>query len=158
MLGGVKMGLGSTGKLGRAWHQCMGGAWVGAHHYSQPQPHALTHAPPIFVHGSSLMDRISTKIIFKETNLLSVNQINAQIKLLEVWKSKNYDSYPIQWPNRKDQINREGLKSSNKPDLVIKGKSFLQSLTFINDAANVWNGAPSAIKDCTSLSSVKKTD
>ena len=109
-----------------------------------------------FVHGSTLMDRINTKIIFKETNLLSVNQINAQIKLLEVWKSKNYDSYPIQWPNRKDQINREGLKSSNKPDLVIKGKSFLQSLTFINDAANVWNGAPSAIKDCTSLSSVKK--
>ena len=85
-----------------------------------------------FVHGSTLMDRINTKIIFKETNLLSVNQINAQIKLLEVWKSKNYDSYPIQWPNRKDQINREGLKSSNKPDLVIKGKSFLQSLTFIS--------------------------
>ena len=27
MLGGVKMGLGSTGKLGRAWHGCMGGAW-----------------------------------------------------------------------------------------------------------------------------------
>ena len=27
MLGGVKMGLGSTGKPHRAWYRCMGGAW-----------------------------------------------------------------------------------------------------------------------------------
>ena len=27
-LGGVKMGLGLTGKPRCAWHQCMGGAWV----------------------------------------------------------------------------------------------------------------------------------
>ena len=33
--------------------------------------------------------------IFKDTKLLSVNQINAQIKLLEVWKSKNFQAYPI---------------------------------------------------------------
>ena len=109
-----------------------------------------------FVHGSTLMDRINTNIIFKETNLLSVNQINAQIKLLEVWKSKNLDSYPIQWLNRKDEINREGLKSYNKPDLIITGKSLLQTLTFINDAASVWNSAPSAIKEGTTLNSVKK--
>ena len=44
-----------------------------------------------FVHGSNLMDRINTKLIFKETNLLSVNQLNAQIKLTEVWKSQNVD-------------------------------------------------------------------
>ena len=24
----VKMGSGTTGKLDRAWHRCMGGAWV----------------------------------------------------------------------------------------------------------------------------------
>ena len=27
-LGGVKMWSGTTGKLSRAWHRCMGGAWV----------------------------------------------------------------------------------------------------------------------------------
>ena len=48
-----------------------------------------------FIHGSSLMDKISTKTIFKETDLLSINQLNAQIKLLEIWKSKNIASYPI---------------------------------------------------------------
>ena len=92
-----------------------------------------------FVHGSTLMDRINIKIIFKETNLLSVNQINAQIKLLGVWKSKNYDSYPIEWLNQKYEINREGLKSTNKPDLIIKGKSFLQSQTFINRQSPIFS-------------------
>ena len=110
----------------------------------------------VFIHGSTLMDRINTKIIFNETKLLSINQINAQIKLLEVWKVQNDSSYPIQWIKRMDQLNREGLKSSNKPELVIKGKTCTQSQTFINDAASVWNVAPKVLKECTSLGSVKK--
>ena len=109
-----------------------------------------------FIHGSTLMDRIGTKTIFKETNLLSINQLNAQIKLLEVWKSQNIKSYPTKWKTRKEELKREGLKSNNKPELVINGRTHLQSLTFINDAANVWNNAPCAIKECTSLSTVKK--
>ena len=28
-----------------------------------------------FIHGSTLMDKINTKTIFKETNLLSINQL-----------------------------------------------------------------------------------
>ena len=109
-----------------------------------------------FLHGSTLLDKINTKVIFKETNLLSINQINAQVKLLEVWKSMNFESYPIKWINRKDEIIRQGLKCSNKPDLIIKGKSPLQSQTFIHDAAMVWNSAPRALKECVSLNTVKK--
>ena len=99
-----------------------------------------------FVHRSSLMDHINNKLIFKETGLLSVNQINAQIKLTEVWKSINVNSYPIQWSKRNDVIKRPGLKDSNKPDLVITGYSIIQSQTFFNDAARVWNSAPDDIK------------
>ena len=50
----------------------------------------------------------------------------------------------------------EGLKSINKPELIITGRTNIQSMTFINDAAKVWNNAPSVIKECTSMSSVKK--
>ena len=42
-----------------------------------------------------------------------------------------------QWINRQDVIIKTGLKNSNKPDLVIKGKSNIQSQTFIN--ANLVN-------------------
>ena len=68
-----------------------------------------------FLHGSSLMDRISTKKIFIETNLLSINQINAQIKLLEIWKSQNIESYPTKWKTRNEEMKRDGLKTDNKP-------------------------------------------
>ena len=49
-----------------------------------------------FLHGTTLKDKISTKTIFNDTNLLSVNQINAQFKLTEVWKSLNVKNYPTQ--------------------------------------------------------------
>ena len=55
-----------------------------------------------------------------------------------------------------DVMKKEGLKSSNKPDLVSTGKSTIQDATFINDAARVWNFAPLAIKECKTLFSVKK--
>ena len=109
-----------------------------------------------FVHGSTLADRISTTTIFKDTKLLLVNQINAQIKVLEVWKSKNFQAYPIQWENRSDIIGKSGLKSSNKPDLIIRGKSKTQEQTFYNDAARVCNAAPNNIKDCKTIFTVKK--
>ena len=35
------------------------------------------------------------------------------------------------------------------------GKSHSQSQTFINDAAKIWNEAPCAVKDCTSLHQAK---
>ena len=38
---------------------------------------------------------------------------------------------------------------------VIMGKSHFQSQTFINYAAKIWNEAPRAVKDCTSLHQAK---
>ena len=35
--------------------------------------------------------------IFRRLNLLSINRINAQIKLTEVWKSQNIVGYPTKW-------------------------------------------------------------
>ena len=109
-----------------------------------------------FIHGSSLLDKINTGTIYKETQLSSVKQLMAQIKLLEIWKSINSKDYPIQWKRREDVMKKEGLKSSNKPDLVITGRSSIQDASFINDTARVWNNAPEALKSCKSLHTVKK--
>ena len=54
-----------------------------------------------FLHGSSIKDKINTKSIYKEMNLLVINQLNAQIKVREVWKSSMNSNYPIQWENMK---------------------------------------------------------
>ena len=51
---------------------------------------------------------------------------------------------------------RTGLKNANKPELMIKGKSLVQSSSFMNDAAKLWNEAPSNIKDCRTQMTAKK--
>ena len=50
-----------------------------------------------FLNGNKLMDKIPTSQIFKDLNLQSVNQINAQIKLLDVWKSLQSEYHPMKW-------------------------------------------------------------
>ena len=41
-----------------------------------------------FLNNSKISDKISTKTLLKNINGLSVNQLNAQIKLTELWKSQ----------------------------------------------------------------------
>ena len=45
-----------------------------------------------FINGSTLMDKINTEIIYTSQKLLSVNQINAQIKLSKIWKALHQDN------------------------------------------------------------------
>ena len=108
------------------------------------------------MHGSKLTDKINNHIIYKEINTLSVNQLNAQTKLVEVWKSLNDKKYPTQWDKRSDLQKRSGLKTTNKRDLITQGSSKLQENTFYNDAAHVWNVAPKVIKECNTVQAAKK--
>ena len=41
-----------------------------------------------FLNNAKISDKISTKTLLKNINGLSVNQLNAQIKLTELWKSQ----------------------------------------------------------------------
>ena len=50
-----------------------------------------------FLNGSFVKDKISTKSILNNLNMLSVNQMNAQIKLSEAWKVTNVPDYPTKW-------------------------------------------------------------
>jgi hypothetical protein len=44
--------------------------------------------------GALVSDRKSTKTLLDYQNMLSVNQIAAQIKLTEMWKASNDPQYP----------------------------------------------------------------
>ena len=81
----------------------------------------------------------------------SVNQLNAKTKLLQVWKSKQSESYPIQWVKRNEAIQDRRTRASKENILSeSRGGQILHS-TFINDSARIWNLAPDAIKNCQSL-------
>ena len=52
--------------------------------------------------STKISDKVSIKSMLKKLNMLSVNQINAQIKLIEMWKSTNIPNYPI----KTEQVNK----------------------------------------------------
>ena len=47
------------------------------------------------LNGSKIKDRVSIKSLLNKFNVMSVNQLNAQIKLLELWKALNIKDYPL---------------------------------------------------------------
>ncbi len=72
----------------------------------------------IILDGASVSDRKSTKTLLDNQNMLSVNQIAAQIKLTEMWKASNDPQYPIKMKTRERQENAIETRSVTRGDLV----------------------------------------
>ena len=108
------------------------------------------------LHNSTIKDKIPTKNIANDLNMLSVNQINAQVKLAEIWKFLNVDNYPQIGSLKTTNDAQRASRSITKDDLIIKGKTELRQSSFINDAAKIWNDAPISVKQCKSLSGAKR--
>ena len=98
---------------------------------------------------------MSIESLMSKFNIMSVNQLNAQIKLLEVWKAQNVSNYPLKIAQQ--SINSEGVSTraahSGRPCEI--GKSVLAQKTCISDAIRLWNRAPSKIVECKSLQTAK---
>ena len=88
--------------------------------------------------------------------MLSVNQINAQIKLTEVWKAVNDPNHPLKI-EKLCHVNANCVTRAVKnQDLKEFGKSSIVQSTFLSDACKVWNNCPKNIKDCETIWSAKK--
>ena len=107
-----------------------------------------------FMAGKSLIDKINTEKILIDIKLLSVNQLNAQIKLQEVWKAQNNKNYPTQWVLDPKIVDAR-TRSVQKEALIVDGKGLRLQSTFYSDAANLWNKAPDAIKKSLTIYSAK---
>ena len=109
-----------------------------------------------FLNNAKISDKISTKTLLKNINGLSVNQLNAQIKLTELWKSQKSKSSNINFiksTNNQSEMCSRSMVSGKLTE--IRGSDALK-YTFINDGIKSWNLAPDAIKNCNSLFSSKK--
>ena len=103
-------------------------------------------------------DRTSTSELLTKTGLLSVNQLAASIKLLEVWKSENNPNYPVQLePNNPHLVSNE---RQVRPTTIRKytqdTKFSAAKECFSRNAAKLWNIAPTEIKTATSVIIAKK--
>ena len=62
-----------------------------------------------FLNGTKVSDKVTTVSMLKKFNMLAVNQMNAQSKLLEVWKALNVPKYPLSI--KQQSRNHEGVST-----------------------------------------------
>ena len=88
--------------------------------------------------------------------MCSINQIHAQSKLLDIWKSFNDDKNNV-LKIEKVQSYAQGSKtrSCTALNLVETKTSALSAKSFKNDAIRLWNLAPENIKKCVSLTTAR---
>ena len=109
-----------------------------------------------FLAGCQIKDRVPIRTLLEKFNMVSVNQLNAQIKLLEMWKSLNVPDYPLEI---RQQMTSDGVattRAAARGRLCEKGRSSLTQNTCISDAITLWNLAPSAVTDSKTLYQVRK--
>ena len=99
------------------------------------------------------MDRTDTRL--SRLNMLSVNRLNAQIKLTEVWKALNLSSSPLNVSCPVLVPDARAMRSVSNNKLVETGCTNSASNSFISDGKKVWNNAPISITLCKSLFSAK---
>ena len=108
------------------------------------------------LNGSTVVDRISTKCLLEKFGISSVNQINAQIKLLEMWKALNVKDYPLLIKQQEPHAGGVVTRASDLGRPIEIGKSTLTKNTCVSDAVRIWNLAPREVTDSTSLYMAKK--
>ena len=109
-----------------------------------------------FLAGCKISDKVPIKSLLDKFNTISVNQLNAQIKLLEIWKSLNIVGYPLVIRQQEivENVATTRAAASGRPCAI--GRSLLTQSTCVSDGVKVWNLAPTLIKECTSLYKAKK--
>ena len=107
--------------------------------------------------GVSLKDHVTTSSLLKKHNLPSVNQLAAEIKLVEAWKIVHMPDYPLQLlPNNPNKVNTQ---RSIRPTSIKQWKDNANlkcaQESFTIDAGRLWNQAPQNITMADSLQIAK---
>ena len=107
--------------------------------------------------GVSLKDHVTTNSLLKKYNLPSVNQLAAEIKLVEAWKIMHVPDYPLQLlPNNPNKVNTQ--RSIRPTSIKLwKDNANLKCAqeSFTIDAGRLWNQALQNITTADSLQRAK---
>ena len=87
--------------------------------------------------------------------MMSVNQINAQIKIQEIWKALHIENYPLKLDRQSVSETGTSTKACTSGKLMESGRSVIAQKTCINDAIKLWNKAPKQVTQCLTLSQIK---
>ena len=88
--------------------------------------------------------------------MLSVNQLNARVKLLVAWKLLNIDNYPLKVKRQKDNDTGVNTRGNNVERPMEIGKTPIVQKTSISDSIRLWNKSPKSVTVSDTLYQVKK--
>ena len=109
------------------------------------------------LNGSTKKDHITSKSLLEKFNLPSVNQLAAEIKLIEAWKIMNVPDYPITLdlnnPSRDtgDRMVRESTTRQWKENAKFKNSRE----SFCIDTGKLWNKVHLDIKNAENINIAK---
>ena len=108
------------------------------------------------LNGTKVKDLVSTKSMLDKFGILSINQLNAQVKLLEIWKALNLEDYPLQIKQQSAPLTGMTTRADLKGKAIEIGRSNLTKSTSVSDSIRVWNLAPDSVTGAKSVSIAKK--
>ena len=106
----------------------------------------------------TLKDHVTSKSLLLKYNLPSVNQLAAEIKLIEAWKSQNIPNYPFKLEPNNNGRNDGGRTVRATTTRVWKdiSKTKAASESISRDCAKLWNSAPETITNAPNLYGAKR--
>ena len=85
--------------------------------------------------NTKISDRVSNAELLERVGMLSVNQINAQIKLGELWKATHYETYPTKFTRQNELQTYQSTRACAEGKLVEEGSKTASLKTFKGDAS-----------------------
>ena len=107
------------------------------------------------LNGTLIKDRVSTSSLLEKYGVLSINQLNAQVKLLEIWKAMNVEGYPLKIKQQTVQEVGATTRASRKGRPINIGLSKSVRNTSTSDAVRIWNLAPDTVTESKTIYQVK---
>ena len=107
------------------------------------------------LNGTKIKDCISTESLLSKFGILSTNQLNAQVKLLETWKALFLEDYPLQIQLQSVPTLGMSTRAATKGKPIEIGRSNLTKSTSVSDAVRIWNLAPQNVTGAKSLYQAK---
>ena len=103
------------------------------------------------LNGTKIKDRVSISYMLDKYKMLSVNQLNASVKLMMMWKALNKDNYPLTIKRQESNPNGMSTRSDSEGRPIEIGKTILVQKTSVSDAIHLWNSSPKNVTESGSI-------
>ena len=108
-----------------------------------------------FINGVSLADKVESKQLLENSNMLLINQLNAQIKMLEMWKVKIVENYPTKCKKEPLAVSGIATKAYSNGRLVELGVKTLTLKTCKSNGIRLGNSITKDLQDFLSFNLFK---